>query len=105
MSLRVCSEPGCPELTESRHCDDHAAAHERRRGTRQQRGYTAAHDRLRARWKPKVERGLVDCARCGRRILPGDTWALDHTEDRTDYLGPSHAACNNSAGGRAAHGG
>jgi putative intracellular protease/amidase len=55
------------------------------------------------RWKPKVERGQVDCARCDLLILPGGAWALDHTDDRTGYLGPSHEACNTSAGGKAAH--
>jgi hypothetical protein len=36
-------------------------------------------------------------------ILPGTEWALDHTDDRTGYLGPSHKRCNDSAGGKAAH--
>lgn len=101
--MKVCAQPGCPEITERRHCDEHATERERARGTRQQRGYTAEHDRLRARWKPKVDRCEVDCARCGRLILPGEVWHLDHTDDRTGYLGPSHEACNTSAGGKAAH--
>jgi hypothetical protein len=101
--LRVCAEPGCPELSEGRRCPAHASERERARGTRQQRGYDAEHDRLRARWKPKVERCEVKCARCGQLILPGQTWHLDHTDDRVGYLGPSHERCNTSAGGRAAH--
>lgn len=101
--LRVCSEPGCPELSTSRRCPTHAGQHEQQRGTRQQRGYDAGHDRLRAKWKPRVERCEVKCARCGQLILPLETWHLDHTDDRTGYLGPSHERCNTSAGGKAAH--
>lgn len=109
-ALKVCScigcaaHPGsCPELVSKGKCEDCGREAEQRRGTRQQRGYDAAHDRLRGQWKPKVESGDVDCARCGRPILAGQAWALDHNDDRTAYLGPSHATCNNRAGGRAAH--
>jgi hypothetical protein len=101
--LRVCAEPGCPELSDKPRCTDHTREVDRARGTRQARGYGAAHMRLRSNWKPKVERGQVDCARCGLLILPGTEWALDHTDDRSGYLGPSHRACNDSAGGKAAH--
>ena len=38
--------------------------------------------------------GFVDCSRCGKPIHHGDAWDLDHTDDRTGYRGPSHAACN-----------
>ena len=107
---RVCAEPGCPELQAAPRCPGHAREAEQVRGTRQQRGYTAAHDRLREKWRPRVEAGLVDCRaeRCIapiRRILPGEAWHLDHTADRTGYRGPAHSRCNTSAGGRAAHGG
>ena len=117
MGYRVCAcvgcaaHPGsCPELTEARRCPTCAPQHERARGTRQQRGYDQAHDRLRERWRPRVEAGLVDCHADPciapiRRILPGEEWHLDHTADRTGYRGPAHARCNTSAGGRAAHGG
>jgi hypothetical protein len=40
------------------------------------------------------------CVRCGRPILPGQPWDLDHADDRVDYLGASHRRCNRSAGGR-----
>lgn len=96
----ACAVRTCPNL---RPCPEHTRQAERARGTRQQRGYTAEHDRLRARWKPKVERCEVKCARCDQLILPAQEWALDHTDDRTGYLGPSHATCNNRAGGQAAH--
>jgi hypothetical protein len=51
------------------------------------RGYGPAHQATRKRWTPQVEAGLVDCARCGLRIDPGDFWDLDHTDDRRGYLG------------------
>lgn len=99
-------EVNCPRIIPAgtRHCPAHAREHERKRGSRQQRGYDAAHDRLRARWQARLDAGeVVWCARCGSRIESADPWALDHTDDRTGYLGPSHAACNNRAGGQAAH--
>ena len=107
-ALKVCAEPRCPELTGRRHCPAHASEHERRRGTRQARGYTADHDALRRRWKPRVDAGLVDC--CSptciepvRRIQPGEPWDLGHTPDRKTWRGPEHSTCNRSEGGKAAH--
>lgn len=101
--MRVCAKPGCPEVQPERRCPTHTREADRARGTRQERGYGRDHVRLRAQWKPKVERGQVDCARCSVRILPGEAWALDHDDERTGYLGPSHSTCNNRAGGKAAH--
>jgi hypothetical protein len=108
--MHVCScigcpahEGSCPELSPQRRCPACSTTAEQRRGSRQQRGYDREHTRLRARWKPKVDAGLVDCARCGTRIWLGQPWALDHTDDRAGYLGPSHKRCNDSAGGKAAH--
>jgi hypothetical protein len=116
MALRVCAcvgcaaHPGsCPELTPARHCEDCARQREQTRGSRQQRGYDAEHDTLRRKWKPKVERCTVHChaetclMTSGRLILPQHAWDLGHTADRTAWTGPEHAACNRSAGGKAAH--
>jgi hypothetical protein len=53
--------------------------------------------KVRKRWAPKVRAGIVDCARCGKPILPGEKWDLDHDDDdpsRRRYLGPSHRSCN-----------
>lgn len=103
-TLRPCAQPGCPVLTTTRRCDSHTKTLELARGTRQQRGYGRHHEKTRASWERDVQAGLVDCSRCGVRILPGQAWHLDHTDDRTAYRGPSHSQCNLSAGGRAAHG-
>lgn len=100
---RVCPEPGCPQLTRGGRCDAHRSARERRRGTRQQRGYGSDHDRLRAGWQSRLDDGeVVHCWRpdCGRRIDPR-AWHLGHDDhDRTIYRGPECPACNLSHGRR-----
>jgi len=63
------------------------------------RGYGRQHVAERKRWARLVASGQATCARCGRWIEPGSRWHLDHSEDRTEYLGASHAWCNMSAGG------
>jgi hypothetical protein len=114
--MHVCScigcpahEGSCPELSPQRRCPACSTTAEQHRGSRQQRGYDREHTRLRARWKPKVDAGLVDCHALvcllpQRRIWLGMAWDLGHTPDRTAWTGPEHRACNRSAGGRAAHG-
>lgn len=74
-----------------------------RSGSTTARGYGAAHQRERAKWKPHVEAGLVDCARCGKRIQPGMAWDLGHTDDRAGYTGPECRRCNRADGGRKSH--
>jgi hypothetical protein len=83
------------------------------------RGYNEAHKRLRAHWAPKVSRGDVCCARCGRPIPPAGlgpcpavrngrrcgkdhgNWVLGHDDwDRSIYLGPEHACCSTAAATR-----
>jgi hypothetical protein len=101
--MRVCAQPECPTLSTQRRCPEHARGYEQQRGSRQARGYGREHDRLREWWRPRVELGGVRCARCDLHILIGQEWALDHNDDRTGYLGPSHKLCNDQAGGKAAH--
>lgn len=101
--MRVCPVPGCPTLTTGGRCPTHLAEYDQQRGTRQQRGYTAQHDHLRAQLDPIVQAGHATCMRCGQPIEPGTPWDLGHTDDRTAWTGPEHSRCNRSAGGRAAH--
>jgi hypothetical protein len=67
-----------------------------------ERGYGPEHQKLRARWAPQVALGEVRCARCRRLIKPNEPWDLDHSEDRSKYLGPSHARCNRATATHAA---
>lgn len=69
------------------------------RGSTHARGYDRKHEAERRRWAPKVDAGLVNCARCGEPLEPGRDWDLGHTDDRTDWTGPEHRSCNRSAGG------
>lgn len=103
--MRVCNIPGCPNPTEASRCTTHRQQYEQQRGSRQQRGYDAEHDKLRARWAQLVEGGTVTCWRCGNLIHPGTAWDLGHDDhDRTKYRGPEHAnQCNRAAAGRASH--
>ena len=52
------------------------------------------HRRTRRQLAPVVNAGHARCSRCQLPIRPGEQWDLDHTDDRTGYLGPSHAVCN-----------
>jgi len=103
MAGRRCPRPRCPRIitTGARYCPDHAREYEARRGSSTARGYDAQHRRLRAAWQGRMDRGeVVRCARCGHAIPPSSDWALDHSDDRATYLGPSHTVCNNAAGGQ-----
>lgn len=64
------------------------------------RGYGVAHKKERERWRPIVQAGEALCARCDEPIDPEEDWHLDHTQDRTGYIGVSHADCNIKAGAR-----
>jgi hypothetical protein len=70
------------------------------RPTTAARGYGWGHQAERARWAPKVDAGLVDCARCKERLEPGRPWDLGHNDERTAWTGPEHVSCNRKAGGR-----
>lgn len=82
MAMKVCL--GCGALT------NYGSRCQRCTTTR----YGRAHRQTRAGYVPVVHLGIVDCARCGKPIEPTDRWHLDHTDDGTTYLGPSHVACN-----------
>jgi len=67
-----------------------------RPGTSTTRGYGRPHRRLRAALLPTAY-GRA-CPRCGAPMTVGQALDLDHTDDRTGYLGFSHRACNRAAG-------
>lgn len=69
-----------------------------RSGNSTERGYGSQHQKLREAWRPSVEAGDVDCARCREPIWPGALWDLGHTDDRAGYTGPEHRRCNRRAG-------
>lgn len=103
-ALRKCATPGCPELTAATRCPDHQAERERARGTRKQRGYNHAHDKLRAQYAARITNGEpIACVRCGQRITTPRDLDLGHTDDRAHHSGPEHAHCNRSEAGRKSH--
>jgi hypothetical protein len=67
------------------------------KGTRKQRGYGEPHQRLRRKHARLVAAGLATCSRCKQPIAPDAAFDLDHTVDRSGYLGPSHVSCNRGA--------
>jgi hypothetical protein len=69
-------------------------------GSTSNRGYDGRHKRERKKWSRLVDAGKAVCVRCSRLIVPGQPWDLDHTDDRSGYLGASHRACNRAQGGR-----
>lgn len=106
MAKRVCLEAGCPELTDTTRCHTHTREHDRARGTRQQRGYDARHDKMRAWWQSRLNAGqVIYCWRCATqgtltRIDPSH-WHLGHDdEDRSRYRGPECVPCNTATAGR-----
>ncbi len=105
MPRKVCAEPGCPTLTDRTRCTTHERAKDRARGTRQERGYDADHDREAKRWRDAVRRGeLVTCWRCGDPITDPNDCHLGHDDhDRRVTRGPEHGrGCNLSAAGTSA---
>jgi len=104
---RVCLD--CPAIgpwTRGR-CPTHDRARDKARGTRQARGYDAAHDREAKHWRDKVRAGeLVLCWRCGLPITNPDDCHLGHDDhDRSVTRGPEHGRdCNLRAAGKARHG-
>lgn len=58
------------------------------------RCYGVVHQTRWKQLKALVAAGQAVCARCGNPISPIEPWDLDHTDDRTGYLGPSHRRCN-----------
>lgn len=111
MAKRVCT--GCkaiydPRTTGSRagRCPACSRAHDRARGSREERGYGAAHQATRAAYQARMDAGeVLTCWRCGEPVTAADEWHLGHDDhDRTITRGPEHARrCNLSAAGKASH--
>lgn len=98
--MRVCSEPGCPELVENGRCTAHRRSHEQRRGTRQSRGYDRRYELTRTRWARTVAAGEATCWSCLKRISPLEPWDLGHCDnDRATIHGPQHTPCNRDTSG------
>jgi hypothetical protein len=98
-SRRKCAEPGCevhfiPKSSRNRFCLRHRKT--KPVDPEHYRKYGTAHRRLRKQWARKVERGDVECSRCGEPIDLRDTWDLDHVDGGgpLEYNGPSHSRCN-----------
>lgn len=60
-ALSICSEPGCPEYTDTGRCDSHTRAADHRRGSARQRGYGGQHER---RFRPAVLARDPVCVLC-----------------------------------------
>lgn len=102
MSKRVCAERRCGTLVDQGvrdgRCDEHRKAKDKARGTRQERGYGRAHEVTRASLLPDAYG--TRCPHCDEYMWPHDELHLDHTEDRTGYIGIVHAHCNTSDAAR-----
>lgn len=100
MAKRVCSTPGCPNLSDKPRCLKHRREHERARGSRHERGYGSDHDAERARWAPLVATGNVKCWRCNEYLPADQPWDLGHRDDRSGYAGPECTSCNRATAAR-----
>lgn len=87
-ALKVCSRPGCPNLTDKGRCDDCRKTADKARGTATERGYDEAHRR---RFRAGVLRKhpLCQCdqadqhghgQRCYRASEHADHWPLSRRE-------------------------
>jgi hypothetical protein len=85
----------CGQLVRGKpRCWDCERAHDRQRGSRQQRGYDAQHDALRAQLVASLD-PWAPCPRCGHALGPDpDRLDLMHNDDRTGWLGLGHRRCN-----------
>lgn len=98
--MKVCAEPGCPELTKATRCPAHTRAKDKARGTSTARGYGSRHRALRAEYQRRMDQGeTFTCWRCGEGIDPAQ-WDLGHRDDRSGYEGPECYRCNRAAASR-----
>lgn len=84
-ALKVCSQPGCPELTPEGRCDAHRREAEQRRGSASQRGYNRAWERTRAAYLK--DHPVCECDDCA--ALPYTQRPAATDVDHIDGLGPN----------------
>lgn len=71
-----------------------------RPGPRSERGYDSDHESARRALLPFAYGS--PCPLCGQVMELGQPLDLDHTDDRSGYVGMAHARCNRRKGGRKA---
>lgn len=72
-------------ITDATRCPTHRER-DKARGTRQERGYNAAHNRLRDDCQRRMDRGeTFECWKCGDDINP-ERWTLGHCNDEPEHL-------------------
>lgn len=71
------------------------------RASTTERGYGAAHQKVRKVWRQRIDAGeCPPCGYCGRPILPGQFWDLGHpNDDRSQIPVPWHRSENRRFGG------
>jgi 5-methylcytosine-specific restriction protein A len=83
--LKICARPGCNSKTKERYCDDHRkhywSEHDKKRGTRTQRGYDNAWYKFR---KSYLHRNplCVFCKKGGFLVTASE---IDHIKPLADY--------------------
>lgn len=86
---RVCSAPGCPNLTQAGRCDDHRRTAERDRGSAHARGYGRRHEHT-FRRAVLLRDPLCVCVDQahghGPRCLAPSTRADHHPRDRRELV-------------------
>ena len=96
--MKTCPVCGRRRLGRSRFCHEHRPKTHRPRKSTNDRDYGARHKAVRAEYARAMEGGFVFlCPRCDLAVDPQLPWDLDHTDDRTGYLGPAHRTCNRRA--------
>ena len=66
--------------------------------TADQKGYGTPHWRLKDRLRPLVAAGVIRCQYCGG-VITDAVWDLGHSDDRSTWIGPTHAVCNRREAG------
>ncbi len=106
MAMRVCPTSGCGTLVESGYCTPCGRQRDADRGRRQDRGYDAQHDRIRAAYQRRMDAGeTFTCWRCAAKGKPHPVdptnWDLGHDDtDRTRYRGPECPPGNRATASR-----